>query len=140
MFLVTIIVIELAGKDDLEAAKIDSVADLQKDMGSPLGPYFAVASGRAEGDKEALKASLLVPTLEKFLPMFEKLLKESGSGFFAKSGVSWVDFAVAESISTFQNMAPEVIKKHSALVEHVKRVHALPQLKDYLAKRPVTPF
>jgi hypothetical protein len=81
---------KLAGIDDLEAAQVDSIADLQKDIGSALQPYFAVVAGRVEGDKDKLKTDVLIPTLEKYMPIFERLLKNSGSGFFVKSGVTWV--------------------------------------------------
>jgi hypothetical protein len=50
-------------------------------------------AGYVEGDdREALKAKYLVPNLEKAMPVFERLLNESGSGFFIKSGVTWVIF------------------------------------------------
>jgi glutathione S-transferase len=79
----------LAGKDEFEQAHVDSIADLQKDVYSKVQQYFGVVAGRVEGDREALKASVLIPTLEQYMPIFERLLKESGSGFFAKSGVTW---------------------------------------------------
>lgn len=40
---------KLAGKDDLEAAQVDSIADLHKDVGAKLQPFFMVVAGRAEG-------------------------------------------------------------------------------------------
>jgi glutathione S-transferase len=80
----------LAGKDDFESAQVDMIADAQKDISAKLQPYFSVAAGHAEGDKDALKASVLIPTLDQYMSVFESLLKESGSGFFVKSDVTWV--------------------------------------------------
>lgn len=146
---------KLAGKDDLEAAQVDSIADLQKDVGAKLQPYFAVVAGRAEGrvcqfkkfiqflnlgNKDELKKTILLPTLEQYLPIFEKLLKDSGSGFFVKSGVTWVDFFIAEGFVTMTGLAGDVVAKYPWISEYVKRVHSVPQIKDYIAKRPVTPF
>lgn len=67
--------------------------------------------------------------------MFTKALKESGSGFFAKSGVSWVDFVVANNLLTLKNFAPDLINSYPDMVQHCKRVHELPQLQKYLSKR-----
>ncbi|KAI6216976.1 Glutathione S-transferase protein [Aphelenchoides fujianensis] len=130
----------LAGKDDIEAAQIDGVADVQKDISAALGPFFAVASGRAQGDKEELKKTVLLPTLEKFMPLLQKQLEASGSGFYAKSGPSWVDFFASSAVQTLKNVEPEVAAKFPFALEHLERVNNLPQLKEYLAKRPNTPF
>ncbi|KAI6200798.1 Glutathione S-transferase protein [Aphelenchoides besseyi] len=80
----------LAGKDDIEACIVDGVADVQKDIGAACSSFFAVASGRQQGDKEQLKQSVLIPTLSKFLPLLQKQLEASGSGFYATSGPTWV--------------------------------------------------
>uniref|UniRef100_A0A914EFT6 glutathione transferase n=1 Tax=Acrobeloides nanus TaxID=290746 RepID=A0A914EFT6_9BILA len=76
----------LAGKDDWESAQIDSIADFMKDLANECRPYFGVVSGRMEGDKDKLYNEVFKPCIEKNMPILEKLLKESGSGFFAKSG------------------------------------------------------
>jgi hypothetical protein len=67
-------------------------------------------------------------------------LKESGSGFFAKSGVTWVDFFIAEGFVTINNLVPDFFKKHATIKSFVDKVHSVPQIKDYVAKRPVTQF
>jgi len=131
---------KLAGKDDLEQAYVDSIADFQKDVGSKLQPYFAVVAGRAEGNKDELKKTVLIPTLEANMPIYEKLLKESGSGFFAKSGLTWVDFFVAEGFNTMNKLVPDALAKYPFALEFVKKVHSVPQIKDYIAKRPDTQF
>jgi glutathione S-transferase len=86
----------LAGKDEFEQAYVDSIADLQKDLYSKLAPVFGAVTEGNESDREALKASVFTATLEQYMPIFERLLKESGSGFFAKSGVTWasLDFSL----------------------------------------------
>ncbi|KAI6214493.1 Glutathione S-transferase protein [Aphelenchoides besseyi] len=80
----------LAGKDDIEACIVDGVADVQKDIGAACASFFAVASGRQQGDKEQLKQDVLIPTLDKFMPLLQKQLEASGSGFYATSGPTWV--------------------------------------------------
>jgi glutathione S-transferase len=83
----------LAGKDGVETATIDAVADLYKDFIAEVAPYL---HRKPNADKEQLKKDLFEPALKRFFPLFEKLLKESGSGFFVKSGVTWADFFFAE--------------------------------------------
>jgi hypothetical protein len=42
---------KLAGKDALEEAYVDSIADYHKDSNSAIGPHFGVIAGRVPGDK-----------------------------------------------------------------------------------------
>uniref|UniRef100_A0A914E4Y4 glutathione transferase n=1 Tax=Acrobeloides nanus TaxID=290746 RepID=A0A914E4Y4_9BILA len=130
----------LAGKDDWESAQLDSIADFQKDFANQIGPYFRVAAGFAQGDKDKLYNEVYLPAAEKHFPVLEKLLKESGSGFFGKSGLSWVDFYIAEAVTTHKGLVPEFLKKHPDILAHVDRVHNLPQLKDYIKTRKQSPF
>lgn len=76
--------------------------------------------------------------MEKNIPILEKFIKESGSGFFAKSGISWVDFSVASFTETMENLKPELLHGFKEIIAHKERVYALPQLKKYLEKRPKT--
>uniref|UniRef100_A0A914EF00 glutathione transferase n=1 Tax=Acrobeloides nanus TaxID=290746 RepID=A0A914EF00_9BILA len=130
----------LAGKDDWESAQLDAIADFGKDFSAELRPYFGVLMGRSEGNKDELYKTVFVPAIDKNIPILEKLLKDSGSGFFSKSGVSWVDFYVASFTETLEGMAPEVVSKYSEILKHKEKVYALPQLKKYLDSRPKTQF
>uniref|UniRef100_A0A914DEB3 glutathione transferase n=1 Tax=Acrobeloides nanus TaxID=290746 RepID=A0A914DEB3_9BILA len=124
----------LAGKDDFESAQIDAVADFHKDVYNELVPYISTKLGYKQGDLVSLKQAFF-ESADKLFPTYVKLLKESGSGFFAKSGVSWVDFLVANYLLSRRINEPEVLKKHQDLEEFVDRVHALPQIKEYVEKR-----
>ncbi|KAI1727520.1 glutathione S-transferase 1 [Ditylenchus destructor] len=128
----------LAGKTDVESALLDSIMDLQKDFQNEVQSYFMVAMGRKEGDKDKLYKEVFVPAAERHFPRCIKLLNESGSGFYGKSGVSWVDFHLASSILTLKHFAPDMVKKYPELQSHCDRVHALPQLQSYLSKRKET--
>jgi glutathione S-transferase len=79
--------------------------------------------------------------LEKFGPHLERFLKEAGSGFFGKSGPSYVDFFIAEGLFSLYNVEKELLEsKYPFLVQHFKKVHALPELQKYLSTRPHTPI
>uniref|UniRef100_A0A914EEU7 glutathione transferase n=1 Tax=Acrobeloides nanus TaxID=290746 RepID=A0A914EEU7_9BILA len=130
----------LAGKDDWEASQLDSIADFKTDFQIEIRPYLIVAVGMAQGDKEKLFNEVFKPAFEKFAPVLLKLLQESGSGFYGKNGVSWVDFELAGLTLTMSGMHPELLEKYPELVKHMEKVHALPQLKNYIETRPKTPF
>lgn len=74
------------------------------------------------------------------MPVLEKLLKESSSGFFVKSGVSWVDFYVASVVETIEGLDPKIMACYPEILNHKERVYALPQLKTYLESTPKTAF
>ena len=46
---------------------------------------------------------------EKFLPTFERVLTESGSGFMLPSGISYADFVVAALMPMMKGMEPEIM-------------------------------
>ncbi|KAI1711874.1 glutathione S-transferase 1 [Ditylenchus destructor] len=126
----------LAGKDDWEQAKIDELADFSRDIFKELGDYIPVAFGFKPGDKAKLHAEIFVPAIEKSYPIIQKSLKESGSGFAVKSGLTWVDFVLAEVITTFNGLDPELAKKYPDLAKYVEKVHSVPQIKKYVESRP----
>lgn len=77
--------------------------------------------------------------MEKFFPFFVKALKDSGNGeFLGKSGVSWVDFHMANNVLTIKNFAPDTLKNFPEIEEHCKRIHKLPELQKYLSSRNET--
>lgn len=130
----------LAGKDDFEAAQLDALADLKSDFQNEIRPFIRVALGQVDGDKEKLFNEVVKPAFEKIAPILVKTLKESGTGFFGKGGVSWVDFEYSEMIYSFQDTLKELLNKYPELSKHMEKVHALPQLKQYLETRPKTPL
>jgi glutathione S-transferase len=88
-----------------------------------------------------LRSEKLEPNLEKFGPHFERIFKESGSGFFVKSGVSYADFYIADTVYSLHGFDKELFeKKCPYFVEHFKKVYALPELQNYLSSRPQVPF
>ncbi|KAL3106962.1 hypothetical protein niasHT_011166 [Heterodera trifolii] len=127
---------DLAGKDEWEKAKANEIMDFQKDANTDLAPYLYVKMGFREGDLEKLRGEVFEPGVKRILPLFEKLLKESGSGYMLKSGLSMVDFQVSNFLYTFIKLEPDTINAYPELIKYVDGVHALPQLQKYLKQRP----
>lgn len=132
--------LDLAGKDDWEAAKLDEAADFHKYVLTELSPYLFVLSGYRNGDKETLRKDLFVPIADKNFPIYVNLLKASNSGFFAKSGVSWVDFVISEYMTTIRHYEPEIMKKYPLLNKFIDIVQNLPQIREYIRQRNHTPL
>uniref|UniRef100_A0A914D361 glutathione transferase n=1 Tax=Acrobeloides nanus TaxID=290746 RepID=A0A914D361_9BILA len=133
----------LAGKDDWESAQIDAIADFMKDFATECRPYFrpyGVVSGRIEGDKDKLYDEVFKLCMDKSMPILEKLLKESGSGFVVQSGVCWIDFFIANAVESMEGFAADLLGNYKELLAHKERVYSLPQIKTYIASRPKTPF
>uniref|UniRef100_A0A914QAM7 glutathione transferase n=1 Tax=Panagrolaimus davidi TaxID=227884 RepID=A0A914QAM7_9BILA len=125
----------LAGKDDLEEAKVDAIVDQNKDFFAQALPWLTAKFGFEKGDEAELKKTKLIPQSEIYLPLYQKYLKESGSGFLVKSGLTFADFVVSEFLITLRVEAPEVLEKYPDLQQYIDRVKAVPQLKEYYATR-----
>ncbi|KAH7717128.1 Nagst-1 protein [Aphelenchoides avenae] len=130
----------LAGKDAWEEATVDAYADMVKDCGAEMMSYFRVAAGMAEGDKDKLKKEVFQPAADKYFPLLEKHLSKSKSGFIVPSGVTWADFLIAERLVNTDVAAPGCLKAYPALQKYIEKVHAVPQIKEYVKSRPKTKF
>ncbi|KAI1695775.1 glutathione S-transferase 1 [Ditylenchus destructor] len=129
----------LAGKDEWEQAKIDELADFTRDFFKEVqGDYVAVVLGFKPGDKAKLHTEVFLPAIEKNYPIFQKTLNESGSGFAMKSGLTWVDFCLADFIVTYNGFDSELAKKYPDLDKYAKKVLSLPQIKKYVESRPTS--
>ncbi|CAD5222125.1 unnamed protein product [Bursaphelenchus xylophilus] len=130
----------LGGKDDVEQALVDSYGEFIYDMLASARPYIFVAAGHVQGDKKKLLEEFKTFVDTKWAKYFNRLVESSGSGFLAKSGLTWPDFVVANfyETATVHGMEPIVnLKSFKAIHDKVK---ALPQLKNYFAQRKQTKF
>ncbi|KAI6170738.1 CRE-GST-9 protein [Aphelenchoides bicaudatus] len=123
----------LDGKDKWETIKLDELMELQHDFHNGIYDYYGTIFGYGEGTREDLKQTKLIPALEKFLPHFEKALDRAGSGFYTKNGPSGFDFWMAELIEFMAKIDPDEFAKYPKLLAHVKKVHSLPELQEYLS-------
>ncbi|KAE9555199.1 hypothetical protein FO519_001549 [Halicephalobus sp. NKZ332] len=125
----------LAGKDEIEQALVDSIADVQKDFYYGMAPWFYNKLGFAPGDAAELREKHFVVHTANYLPIFTKFLKESGSGFLVKSGLTWADFVLTEFLFSLKKLEPEVLKDYPELQSLVDHIQQVPELKDYYKNR-----
>ncbi|CAJ0564184.1 unnamed protein product, partial [Mesorhabditis spiculigera] len=130
-----------AGENDIDAAKVDGLADTFADYFTEQKNFFPVLIGRVPGDKDALYKEVYEPARDKYIPMIiEHFLKKSTSGFLVGSKLSYADLLLAEHVSTFQEFLPHNWDKYPELLAHRDRIQAIPALKKWLETRPKTPF
>ncbi|KAI1709029.1 putative glutathione S-transferase 8 [Ditylenchus destructor] len=101
----------IAGKNAWEKAQLHEIVDFQKDVYTDLAPYYLVMLGFKQGDKDAVRKDVFLPAAEQRFPQFVRLLKESGSGFFAPSGLTYVDFIVGDYLEHWvKELEPQFMK------------------------------
>ncbi|PAV63434.1 hypothetical protein WR25_22597 [Diploscapter pachys] len=129
-----------AGKTPLEEATIDALAGLMNDFKYETSPYYnAYFNDEISAEElEKLKTENFKPWLEKLFNFYEKYLRKSNSGFFVDSGVTWIDLFVVDQIGTFINHAPSCLEDHEELQKLRDKVLSIPEIKEWVEKRPVT--
>jgi len=127
---------KLAGEDDLEQAKADEIIDALSDLRSEWRKWFSQAD---EAKKEELKKELVETISPRF---FNKLtsIKEANDGeWLVGKNVTWADIHVAVTLEFFESTAdPEVLTKFPVLKALKEAVWSLPQIKEWIEKRPQT--
>ncbi|KAK0422473.1 hypothetical protein QR680_007593 [Steinernema hermaphroditum] len=120
----------MAGKNDLEAAKIDMLGDLIQDL--------SVADGVKEWPvQEDYFREKVRPQIEKFAPLVEKFLL--GNGLLVGDNVTWVDVFAAEYFSKFVDYGEkDCLEAYPRLLELVARIHNIPAIKKHIEERPAT--
>ncbi|KAF8371418.1 hypothetical protein PRIPAC_77847 [Pristionchus pacificus] len=127
------------GKTPFEAAWVDALADQVKDFLAEMRPYFAVAMGMVEGDKEKLKAEVALPAIEKHFGLLEKAAKNNGNnGHFVGSSLTFVDLLIADFINSVEGLVPGFTAPYPAVSAVKTKIDNLPKIKEWIEKRPKT--
>lgn len=75
--------------------------------------------------QDALYTERFSPAVEKYFPLYEKRFRESESGFIASSGLTWIDFIVAELFNRLHTTPhPEIMDRYPELEAYRQRVNA----------------
>jgi glutathione S-transferase len=90
--------------------------------------------------QEKLYHEVFLPAVEKYFPIYESKLRGSSSGFVAPSGITYVDFFLAEFFTTIHNLHPEVLARYPSVEKHRQRVHSDPRVKRYVEGRKQSPI
>ncbi|OQV15584.1 putative Glutathione S-transferase 1 [Hypsibius exemplaris] len=129
----------LAGRDDLEQARVDALVDYVNDVRN--GGLIGWFREEDKEKKEKLKAEYFNKTVHGYLETFEKHLKantDSNAEYFVGSGPTWADIHIAILMGMLQDVEPTVLAKYPLLKAHKARVENLKGIKEWIQKRPKT--
>ena len=129
----------LAGKDNLEQAKVDAVVDTMTDAMDRLGPIRRQVD---EAKKQADMQQFLVDVLPKHMQNLETLAKAySNDGpFFVGDHLTWCDLFVYDMLESVLQIDDSVLSHYSWLQRNRQEVEKQPNIAAYLQSRSKTPF
>ena len=124
-----------SGKDEFETASIDATADFYRWTMEDSRPYMWIVRGIMEGDKESVYHSQFHPAVEKAFNYIASVVKKNESGFVVSSGITWVDFYLAENMLTVFNIVPQLREEFPEISNYETKIHDHPLVKDYVKNR-----
>ncbi|XP_046680424.1 glutathione S-transferase-like [Homalodisca vitripennis] len=126
----------LAGANTWEDLRIDEIVYVINDLRSSMASYFHEEN---EAMKEYLKGPLFSTTIPFYLSRLESQVKEN-NGFLANGKLSWADvyFAALSDYLNWMNGSKEILVGYPNLQALKAKIFALPKIKEYVAKRPIT--
>ncbi|XP_035685853.1 glutathione S-transferase alpha-4-like [Branchiostoma floridae] len=117
----------LFGRDDKESARIDMLADGVRDFQLKfLGIPF-------QSDPTELLATIRDKDLPRYLPIYDKVLQDNGTGFLVGGSLSMADVLLFEALLSVDEVFPELLKDYPKLQEFRDRVAAQPNMAKFLA-------
>jgi len=132
--------LNLAGKDNLEQAKIDAVADTLTDLLNNFAPILWHEEDEVKKKEKASK--FIAEELPKHFKNLEALAHSYGNGgpFFVGNHVTWVDFYAYDTVENLLEIEPNLFTDNPWLQTNRQEVEKLPNISAYLKSRPKTPF
>ena len=129
----------LAGKDNLEQAKVDAVVDTISDSFAQFVPARFEAN---EAKKAEMMKKFVGEDLPKTLQNLETLAKHYGNGgpFFVGNGLTWADLLFYDVGQSFLEASGDALKNFPWLVNNRQEVEKQPKIAQYLKQRPKTAF
>lgn len=125
----------LAGANDWESLQIDIVADTFNDLRQKIGAAHYEADEKL---KETKYETVVKETLPFYLPKLDAIAKEN-NGYLANGKLSWADLFFVGLLDYVNMMARlDITEKYPNLQQVKKNVLAVPQIKDWVDKRPKT--
>jgi len=124
------------GKNDIEAARIDSIGEQLSDIAKAFFTY----RDAPEDKKAALKVTFYKEQLPEFFRLFERWLKSEGTGHFVGDKLSLADIAAYVKLSRLddQPAVAELFKSYPLLHALYNKLDAHPHVQKWHKERPQT--
>lgn len=130
---------QLAGKDNLEQAKVDAVADTINDL---ILKYVSARWAPDEAKRDELVKKFVAEELSKHLQNLDILQKKYGNGglFFVGNHLTWADLLFYDVGETFLGLDENCLNAYPSLKQIREEVAKQPGVAEHLKNRPQTPF
>jgi glutathione S-transferase len=131
--------LQLAGRDNFEQAKVDSVVDT---ISEALTTFAPIRRETDEGKKKEGFRKFFAEELPKHLRNIEVLGKSFGLGgpFFVGNHLTWADLYFYDAAENFLQIDGNALNNYSWLKHNRQEVEKQPNISAYLNSRPQTPF
>jgi glutathione S-transferase len=128
---------QLAGKDNLEQAKVDAVVDTLRDL---LMAFVPIRHELDETKKKELIKKFLFEEVPKQFQNLETLGKLYGNGgaFFVGNSLTWADLFFHEMAQKVLNLNEKGLDQYSWLQTNRAEIEKQPRIAEYLKNRPKT--
>jgi glutathione S-transferase len=129
----------LAGRDNLEQAKVDAVVDASIDLAMKFLPIHF----EQDGDKKTVGiAKFVADELPKNLQNFEILAKlySNGGPFFVGNHLNWCDLEVYDMLDYILQIDENALHHYPWLQNNRQEVEKQPKIAAYLKNRQPTSF
>jgi glutathione S-transferase len=129
----------LAGKDNLDQAKVDAVVDTLNDL---VAKYVPVRFEKDETKKAELFKTFLADELPKHLHNLEVLgkLYSDGGAFFVGKHLTWADLFFYDVGENLLEADAHGLNSYPWLKQNRAEVEKQPKIAEYLKNRPKTAF
>jgi len=125
----------LAGKDNLEQAKVDVVVDTSIDLAVKLLPILYEPD---EGKKQIEMNSSSLTNCRNF-EVLSKLYSNEGP-FFVENHLTWADLEVYDMLEYILRIDSNILQSYSWLQHNRQEVEKQPKIAAYLKNRPSPSF
>uniref|UniRef100_A0A8C3L0G2 glutathione transferase n=1 Tax=Chrysolophus pictus TaxID=9089 RepID=A0A8C3L0G2_CHRPC len=127
----------LYGKDLKERALIDMYVEGLAD----LFELIMYHEFKPANEKEKDLANIMDKATNRYLPVFEKVLKDHGHDFLVGNKLSKADVSLLENILWLEELKPDALAKFPLLQSFKARMSNIPNIKKFLqpgsAKKPL---
>jgi len=124
----------LGGRNNLESAQADEIVDAVSDLQTAMVKVFFAAVK----DQDAIK-NVVDKTYPAGLANLEKILISRGGQFFVGNNLTWADIAVFQFAKDgMTGTPPKDLTDFPKIANLCKRVAEIPNIKNWIASRPVT--
>lgn len=128
----------LAGTDEWQWAKIDAMTDTINDTLGEARPIFM--AGEDEGKKKEAVDNFLKNAIEPLFKRLDKMLEDNGSDYLIGNQCSLADLALFSCYDFAAGLCGDRLPKCQHVAALHGRVGQIPAIKNWVEKRPATPF